>query len=417
MRIKTLLPSWQKALSTFRFASEILTKVPRKEDSVFEILVKALAIFDSVHKHYGTGNARSNRLREITTERQLQRRQGQVFVKLFFGTSLGRAYPLERTHIDEHLDLMEIASSDGEVVLFQEENWGDGPRVTGDLYHSQGFDFAKAVDSLWGEYTEGIYLSMVKQGWREEMTFTPIPARIPGYVSPKSVVMLKELIDGHRPLVEAGESISYLFLGPKGTGKTLATSRLAAEFGGKCLNIDAAVLPRLAIDELGFLLDTLRPNFLIIDDFDRAPVEDTNARILFMAEYVKRAHPKTTLIVTANDASKIDSAMLKPDRLDEPVFFPPPDAEERREIFLGLLAWYDMKIENDVLDRLVEATDQLTHTYLAYIVRRLRHIQPARVLESVNRMRLLSVKEVATPKDPGSPPPDPKNIPRPTWLV
>ena len=129
-----------------------------------------------------------------------------------------------------------------------------------------------------------------------------------------------------------GKHRTYFLIGPPGSGKTTFTSQLSARFGGRLLALDAASLPFITAPDLGFLIDMLQPGFVLIDDIDRAPIEEVKARMLFLLPYLKRKCPDTTLVITANDPSKLDPAMLRPDRIDQPIELVESTKEEREEL-------------------------------------------------------------------------------------
>jgi hypothetical protein len=73
---------WRQVLA---FSTDILPKIPRSGDWVFEMIVKVLGIFDSFTK---VTNGKSTALFEFFSSLDLTEATNQQFVNSFFGTKL-----------------------------------------------------------------------------------------------------------------------------------------------------------------------------------------------------------------------------------------------------------------------------------------------------------------------------------------
>ena len=165
---------------------------------------------------------------------------------------------------------------------------------------------------------------------QNEVTFSAVPSRRSDVISAKGKARVEHDIAGHA--ARKGEPWAFIAYGPPGTGKSRHVERVEQGTGGRLLKVDASSLPALGVQEVGFLLDALRPSHLLVDDFDRAPVDETRARLLFLFEHLHAAHAGTTVAVTVNDPTALDAALLRSERIDDAQEFALPDAAERADI-------------------------------------------------------------------------------------
>lgn len=393
--------SRRSTLTWLRFGSEILGKLPRRGDSIPELLAKTLALADSAQKVFG---ARDARYRRLTEHGALHERTSETFTRLFFATALKERFALTRTAVDEHLDFVEAQAPDGTKLVFQERRYGSTPEIDPEFFHSPAFDFKAAVDLLWASAPHGLLLGigLGRYGYGRETTVSALPPVAAEAQSRKARERLASVVAAHRLFVETGIHRTYLLVGPRGTGKTSFATHFARAFegGGRLLQLDAASLPLATPQELGFLLDILRPAFLVVNDLDRAPIEAVSARMLFLLEMVKASHRETTVVLTVNDPTKLDSAMLRSQRIDIPVDFNVPDAEEREELLKLFAGW----LPPETTARLVAGSAGWTHAYVVGLSERLNALHtlesPATALAAVKR--LWDLAEASEQKDQGN---------------
>lgn len=393
----------RNALALFRLGTDLVGKLPRRGDGPLDVLVKLLAVADSIDKVYG---GKSTVYDGFFARFNLQERTSEPFVRLFFGTKMASGFKIRRYGISEHYELIE-AEFRGERLFFQEMRYGR-PEISGDFFHSPGFDFAAAMSALWAGYPHGLFLSVKpnKGGWGMEVTFSAMAAPQAELVSHKAARRIAEGAAAWR--ARAGTPWCFLAYGPPGTGKTGYVRGLAEVAGGRLLKLDASSLPRLGVQELTFLLDALAPSFLLVDDFDLAPVEEVRPRLLYLFEHLHGVHNGVTVAITVNDAAKLDEAMLRSERIDEAEEFVLPDAGERADILGRLTALHvPDKLDADHLAELVTATEGFNHADLAALVRRFKTKVVAAALRDVQKLRALaaaSAKKDEKGPDSGSPP-------------
>ncbi len=355
--------------------------MPARGDGALAVLVKMLAIGDAWDGVYG---GKSSVYTSIFQRHSLKERTSEPFVKLFFGAGLGSTYKIRRIGVSGYLEMIEAVAPDGERLFFQEHRYGR-PEVSSEFFHTPGFDFGAALVTLWDAHRDGLYLSLVpgRGGYGHEVSFCGLTPDATASRSRRGAARVSELADS----IDAAPRTVLLY-GPPGTGKTSLAAGVARLAGGRLLKIDAASLPQIGIQELGFLLDALRPRFLLIDDFDRAPVDEVRARLLFLFERIKSAGVSS--FVTVNDVKKLDVALLRSGRIDEAMELDLPDAEERADILSQL----------ELGAELVEATAGFCHADLDALAAKARSVSVAAALAGMQRLRALALQVAAADAAP-----------------
>lgn len=190
-----------------------------------------------------------------------------------------------------------------------------------------------------------------------------------------------------------------LLQGPPGCGKTLLAQAMASE---SRVNFIAVKGPEILSQFVGESEERLRdvfrkarlasPCILFFDEIDSLfPVRGdgggdsrTTERVLsqFLAELDGIEELKDVLVLGAtNRLDLLDPALLRPDRFDEVLEVPLPDAATRRRIFEVHLRGKPLAVEPD-LDKLASSTEGLSGAEIAEAVRRAALVAIARVLEA-----------------------------------
>jgi hypothetical protein len=153
--------------------------------------------------------------------------------------------------------------------------------------------------------------------------------------------------------------VKALFLGPSGTGKTLAASWLANRLGIPLYRVDLAAITSIYIGEteknLAKLLGQAEQEevVLLFDEADsvfgkRTEIKDSNDRFANAQTNYLLQRIETysgVVILTSNSKARFDSAFTR--RLDMMIEFPLPSPEERRAIWLSHLgAYHEMSKAN-----------------------------------------------------------------------
>lgn len=180
----------------------------------------------------------------------------------------------------------------------------------------------------------------------------------------------------------------FLMFGPPGTGKTMLAKAVANE--SEC-NFIAVKGPELMSKWVGESEKGVReifrkaklasPSIIFFDEIDsivpRRGSYEGSSHVTesvvsqFLTELDGLEELKNVVIIGAtNRPDMIDPALLRPGRLEQHIFVPPPDEEGRKqilEVYLGGVK--DMLAEDVDLDKLVEKTDGFVGADLEALVR------------------------------------------------
>jgi transitional endoplasmic reticulum ATPase len=140
-----------------------------------------------------------------------------------------------------------------------------------------------------------------------------------------------------------------LFYGPPGCGKTFIARRLADKIGFNFLEVTPSSTGSIYVhgtqEKISMLFkqaEEKAPCVLFFDEFDAfAPNrEDDSTSYHYRSEVnefltqLNECHKRKILIIGATNKPKlIDTAVLRPGRLDIKIFIPPPDFEARIDVF------------------------------------------------------------------------------------
>lgn len=378
---------WSDMLrSVLRIASDTVSKIPKRDDLFLEKVTKVLAIADAVRVEAGIGE--TSPIRSMCDRYDLVEHTSTPFVRLFFHTSLKDDFRVERVKLDGHMDLIFARAPDGGRILFQEFRWSR-VETSSTFYASKGFDFARAAGPLWSRHKTGMLLSV---GEQRQLTFSPLHRPEGDPLTRRSAEMVAKLIAEHRELLVDKVRRTYLFYGPPGTGKSTAAMHVAlGAHEPRILRIDAEAMPFVDTADLVFLFNVLRPSFVIVDDVDRAPIDQASARALALVEALRKN--EATVVLTANQPQRLGRAMLRPDRIDVPVPFPAPESDERTELVGRCFdALGGMPPTTQVIAAIVQETEGLTHAYVVDVCRRLRREPLEAVLASIRLLGELAKK-------------------------
>jgi hypothetical protein len=381
-----------KSLRKYRkylaIATDIVHKLPDRNDGLFKVIVKLLAIADSFEKNKGADNA----LYAFFSKLDANQDQNAQFVDLFFSTPLNKSFEIRRIMVSEYVDIVIASDAELGTLYFIEYHWGSQPEPSTEFWASKGFNFQGALARLWTIFESGIHISLKMplnkdrpKAIYRSITFTKDP------ILGSAMLRLNDLVQKHKAFQKRGFPRTYLFVGKQGIGKSTCATRVAQACGSRILSVDSKGMTVAGATDLSFLISGLQPDFLIFDDIDRvADLPSAVPTMLDSLSELKARHPSVTAILTANSVEAFDPAILRPGRIDKVVEFEVPAAEERRDLLAGYLL--EFKAACSHLDAFVEATEGLTAAYLRDVAIQLTHIDETEVLETIKQMKRLAEK-------------------------
>lgn len=388
---------WRQALA---FSTDIILKIPRRGDGILEMVVKTLGIFDSFTK---VTNGQSTALFEFFSSLDLKEATNQQFVNSFFGTSLKDNFKIKHIPMGEFLDVVEAANPEIGSIYFLEWHWGGRPEYSSSFWYTSGFSFEKAMKVLWDKFRNRLHLGIIFDTNRGEIqvSYSEIPPLTDPLIG-KLMVELEEFKEQHLKYMRDKIPRTYLLSGKQGCGKTSFALQLATLTHGRTLRIDANGLTSVGTKDLDLIIQSLSPDFLVIDDLDRCSDLEKSLPTLFstLTDF-KGKFPNVTICITINDITKLDAAILRPGRIDEIKEFEDPDATDREEILRGYLKEFNIDVED--ISEVVTCTEGLTGGYLKEVAMQLKYRPLPRVLKLVSRMRELAITK--TEKKEESKPP------------
>jgi hypothetical protein len=378
---------WRQALA---FSTDIIPKIPTWNDGIFGTVVKVLGIIDSFAK---ITNGKSTALFEFFSSLDLTEANNQQFVNSFFGTNLKNKFNVKHIPIGEFLDVVEASAPEVGSLYFLEWHWGGRPEYSANFWYSKGFNFEKTMRVLWDEFHNRLHLGIVFDTNKGEIqvSYSEIPLTTDPLIG-QLVLDLEEFKEQHLRYLRDKVPRTYLLSGKQGCGKTSFALQLATLTGGRTLRIDANGLTSVGTKDLDLIIQSLAPNFLVIDDLDRcAELEKSLPTLFSTLTDFKGKFPNVTVCITINDITKMDAALLRPGRIDELKEFDDPNSTDREEILRGYLKEFSVHDIGDISE-IVACTEGLTGGYLKEVALQLKYRPQSRVLKLVSRM-----KELASP--------------------
>jgi chromosomal replication initiation ATPase DnaA len=357
-------------------ASLISSKLPSKDDSLLTRCIKYLSILDSLK------GPKSSRLFSFCKKHNLKLLSNDLFVDLFFSTKLKSTFSLSTFKVEENTEINKASHPSWGDLFFIEYTYGSRPEVSQDFYHSKNFNFQEALNFVWSSFNNRIHLevSPLPNG-RSKSHFSTLSHSPQTFFGNSPFFSLKSQFETFQ---SKGIPRTILLYGKQGVGKTSFCLALATS-NQKVLRIDSSNFSSCSTAELDFLLTALQPDFLLIDDIDRAKDLASFFPTLFttLSDF-KSKYPSTSLFLTANNVDSLDPAFLRPGRIDQLIEIPTPSTEDREAILKGFLK------NPSNLNQLTEASEGLSASYLKEIALQDSLFSLEYVLNSISSMKKFS---------------------------
>lgn len=370
-----------------RLATEIVPRLPARGDNLLQVCVKILSLIDSTTNIMSP--AKQNALDLLINQRGLVETKNEQFVSLFFDTNLYEQFNIRRYALTEYQDLIEASSPTFGDLLFIEYNYSNGGPESS-FYHEKGMDFAEILRGMWDAYEGRLHVTIGSGQYgsgtsSEFASFNEIPNPLYGPMKDR----MEALVKRHRRFAIDKVPRSYMFYGRAGTGKSSFALLFAERIGGRSLKMDAQSLSFAHVRDISFLISNLQPDFLIIDDVDKADTAKGLPTLLEILQRFKNEYTSTSLIMTSNTTDTFDDGFLRPGRVDTWEEFKLPEAEERRALITKYVDEFKSPASTEHLDELVKLTEGLSHDYLREVALELRYDEIDHVVKTVTLMHAL----------------------------
>lgn len=395
-----------------KLATDIIPKLPARGDTFLQVAVKLLGIIDS-SQNIMNPVTKGNPLDTIIERFDLEETKNEQFVSLFFDTNLYEQFDVHRFSLTDYLDVIDASHKSYGRLFFIEYTYStSGPEAS--FYHSKSMDFPEILKGLWETYEGRLHVTIGpgEYGVGTKSEFASIndwPNPLYGTMQ----AQMDHLVARHRRFVLDKVPRSYMFYGAPGTGKSSFAIQFAEKLGERTLKMDAGSFAHAHVKDVTFLLNNLRPEFLLIDDVDKADVSKALPTLLEILQRFKSDHRSTSVLMTANTVSKFDAGLLRPERIDTWIEFPLPEAEERREILSRYAEKFEAHVTPEQMRELVEITDKLSQDYLREVAQLLRYDEVEHVVKTIALMQKLlqQAEQKSDEKGPKTDEPAHKNGP------
>lgn len=385
-----------------RTSTDILTKLPNRGDGLITTAVKSLSIYESVLKYLNMeegGTLQDIIYRLGGTESQVN----DALVQLFFSTPIQNHFSITSIPINEYTEIVVAKSGQYGTLFFIEWRWGPTPEHSNQLWYTKGFDFKAFMGNVWSRFHQAIHVDFRETPQGMRACFGTVEwAKFD--LTPSSTKRFEQFVAQHQCYQRDKVPRTYLFRGTQGTGKTTFALRSIRVLGGTVLRLSALGLTHTKTNELDFLLESLNPNFFLVDDLDKVSLNEVLPKLLTVLAEFKVRRPTLTTFLTANK-TEFDPALIRPERVDEILDFKAPDLNERYEL---LRRAAPEGVPDATLHCLAKHAEGLTAPYLNEAGLQLRYRTPYAVSDLIWRMtQTMGVKsDKGSDKDPSTTTPD-----------
>ena len=366
--------SFKEKIKSFVFtglklSSKIVERLPDRRDNKLSVAIKVANIIETIHREFN----KADDVQAISKKYNAVIKGNKQFVNMFMTTGVSDLFKVvKRINVGEKQHLVHLHHPDTGSIYFLECFSKNDTFYREAFLHSKDFDFEALAHIIWKLHNGRIEVRRQETLFGYVYQYMTFPDANPALFG-DSKNILEQTKEKHLRFAADHVSRTYIFLGKPGVGKTTMALKFASDCGGKIMRLGASLLGGgISAKDLGFLLDTMRPSFIIIDDIDKANYK-TMPELLSLMEQIKSTHPNVTFLLTANKTTLIEESLLRPGRIDCPVVFKDPNEEDRLTILKGYVNLMNINITEDLLKILAKLSKRMTGAWLQEVCFQLKY--------------------------------------------
>tara|TARA_R100001244_G_scaffold25113_4_gene25650 strand:- start:97512 stop:98891 length:1380 start_codon:yes stop_codon:yes gene_type:complete len=157
-----------------------------------------------------------------------------------------------------------------------------------------------------------------------------------------------------KAFLDNGQSRSMLFFGPPGTGKSTMARAIAKKLDFKVLLIDHEAINQISNTSISRIISLIGPGMVVLNDVDR---QDSNTASLLQSLEMHCDNDQYLVVLTVNDISRLDPAMLRPGRINEVRKIPEPSKESRRVILEYYMTKFKLDLNYEQIELFMDKSD------------------------------------------------------------
>jgi adenylate kinase family enzyme len=378
---------WSKRFSHYlKVATDIIPKLPNSSDPTWMKAIKIIGVADSFNK---IGAVEKNKLSSFFDQLDVKSVTNQQIVDMFFSTNLGAKFQTETILLDTYTSVIIAHHNKIGTLYFVDYSGGTKPRPSATFHVSSKFNFIELSNLLWALYEGRIYIEMVSvpDHWMLHTLYSAIPKlTMPLFGAANN--RLEQLVSKHFQYKKDKLQRTYLFVGTPGSGKSTMATRMADRCGTRILQIDSTALANIGQHEMDFLIENLKPDFIIFDDLDKVDLAKCLPTVLLILSNMK-VHTDVGVIITVNDPTKLNDAILRPERIDEVEIFDQSDIDNEL-ILKGYLEHFGVNLAEDNIALLLKESKSYSAVWMRELALRAKYESVDAAVHSMNRLKNLA---------------------------
>jgi hypothetical protein len=381
--------SWKKLFSMHtltrlsRVYDIIIDGIPDDEQNIVTNVLKALKSANTMYEEMFQVR-RLDKFMKFVQDEGFSTTNNEFIMPLVRHTKLGELAKTNNSAVDlgNNLFVTTMEFPDGDKIYIcnvaDDSEDGSSRRSSrnrdghGTVALSPGFNMESKLDMFWQFYQGGIFIRSVDQyetadfNEHSENLVIEDLGTIDNKFYGKSNKYLNSFTKKLSRFREHKIQRSYLLLGKPGTGKSTFCVEVSRRISNRVVKISADLFRTFNREDINFIFKCLKPDTVIIDDFDRVYDDMADADMLYFFEQLKVNYNNVTVFCTVNDIKRLGEAMIRPGRFDEIVVFELPDDDDRKIMLESFIKELELEVQpNEAqMKNLVEVTKGFSPAYL-----------------------------------------------------